>query len=64
MGTGWDARNIPVGKDENGIDGVNVIPDLRLNPRVARLAGGRECELSRVCREREPWEDGVHTHAV
>ena len=37
MGTDCNARNGPIDKDKNGIDGVNVILDMRLNALFVEL---------------------------
>ena len=37
MGTNCNARNGSIGKDKNGIDGVNVILDLRLYTLLVQL---------------------------
>ena len=37
MGTDSNARNSPIDKDKNGIDGVNVILDLRFNTLLVQL---------------------------
>ena len=37
MGTNCNAWDGPIDKDKNGIDGVNVILDLRLNTLLVQL---------------------------
>ena len=66
MGADIDARDGAIGNDENNIDGIDVLLDLRLKSSYfgTRLAEGCGCQPTMVCRACELWEDVTPVHHV
>ena len=66
MGTDSNARNSPIDKDKNGIDGVNVILDLRFNTLLVQLVLLEAASVSYAgCVENaDLGEDITHAHHI